>query len=63
MILADLKRGRKITPISALEDYGCFRLGARVYDLKRKGHPITTEMIEDRRTGKRYARYYMAVAA
>lgn len=56
-ILADLKRGKKITPIDALEDYGCFRLGARIWDLKHKGHPIKTEIVEDRSKGKRYARY------
>ena len=58
-ILSDLRKGAKITPLDALENYGCFRLGARIFDLKRKGHPIKTELHEDPETGKRYARYSM----
>lgn len=63
LILADLKRGRKISPIDALEDYGCFRLGARIWELKRDGHPIKTELVSDPKSGKHYARYSMTVAA
>jgi hypothetical protein len=58
-ILRDLKRGKKITPLDGLRVYGSLRLGARIYDLKRKGHPIKTETITDRKSGKRYARYSM----
>lgn len=57
LILADLKRGRKISPIDALEDYGCFRLGARIWELKKDGHPIKMEMVSDPKSGKHYARY------
>ena len=57
MILAELKRGRSLTPIDALKRFGCFRLGARIFDLKQDGHPITTTMVEER--GKRFARYSM----
>lgn len=42
MILADLLKGKRITPIDALRDYGCFRLGARVFDLKQEGYDIRT---------------------
>jgi len=31
-----LEMGRSITPLAALRLYGCLRLGARIYDLKRK---------------------------
>lgn len=55
-ILAHLKTGRSITPIEALDQYGCFRLGARIYDLKQKGHPIYREMVEVA-PGKRVASY------
>lgn len=41
-----LKSGRSITPLQALYDYGCFRLGARIYDLKDEGMDIKTEIIE-----------------
>jgi hypothetical protein len=53
-ILAHLKE-RPITPLEALDLYGCFRLGARVFDLKRDGFDIQTEIIE--RNGKRFAQY------
>ena len=33
-ILAHLERGLPITPLDALRLYGCFRLGARVWELK-----------------------------
>ena len=55
-ILAHLKTGRSITPIDALNRYGCFRLGARIYDLKQDGHNIYREMVETD-SGKRVACY------
>lgn len=55
-ILAHLKAGKSITPIDALSEYGCFRLGARVYDLKKDGHNIVKEMVEVS-SGKRVASY------
>jgi hypothetical protein len=58
MILEALKRGRKITPLEALRNYGCLRLGARIYDLKKAGHAITREMVE-LADGKHVARYSM----
>ena len=54
-ILGDLLHGRKITPLMALEKYGSFRLGARIYQLKRRGYEIHTEIVE--RNGKRFAQY------
>jgi len=45
-----------ITPITALEEFGCFRLGARIYDLRREGHQITAET-HGTMTGKSVARY------
>ena len=38
--------------------YGCFRLGARIWDLRRAGFSIGAEMIETV-NGKRIARYRM----
>jgi hypothetical protein len=56
-ILAHLKE-RPITPLEALDLYGCFRLGARVWDLRQDGYAIESEMIE--RNGKRFAQYRLA---
>lgn len=55
-ILAHLKSGKTITPIEALISYQCFRLGARIYDLRQSGYAIETHMIETD-SGKRIARY------
>lgn len=62
-ILAHLKSGRSITPLEALAQYGCFRLGARIYDLKQIGHDIHRTMFEDHKTGKTFARYVLVKEA
>jgi hypothetical protein len=55
-ILAALKEGRELTPLDALREFGCFRLGARVYDLKKQGYDIATSMV-DVGDGVRVAKY------
>ena len=50
-----LEKGKAITPLEALERYGCFRLAARVADLRREGLDI--ECSTETTNGKRYARY------
>lgn len=57
-ILAYLKQGRTITPLEALDKFGCFRLGARVWDLKKDGHDIRSRIV-DVGNGKRVARYLL----
>lgn len=42
MILLDLIKGREITALQAVGNYGCLRLSARIADLKGHGHKITT---------------------
>ena len=42
-ILSHLKSGKQITPIEALREYGCFRLAARVFELREIGWPIECE--------------------
>lgn len=53
-ILVHLRRHRTITPIQALDKYGCFRLGARIYELKESGHKIATEYVK--KGNKRFAK-------
>ena len=63
MILAHLQSVGSITPGTALEEYGCFRLSARIKDLKDDGVEILTEKEKRRnRFGKtvQYARYRLA---
>lgn len=59
-ILAWMQAGNSITPLEAMERFGCLRLGARIYDLSRAGHVICRETVRDGRTGKTYARYRLA---
>lgn len=52
--------GHAITPKEALEMFGCFRLGARIWELIHlEGYLIYKEMVKDPKTGKRYAQYSM----
>tara|TARA_R100000315_G_scaffold59129_1_gene34726 strand:- start:624 stop:827 length:204 start_codon:yes stop_codon:yes gene_type:complete len=46
LLLKDLKKGKKINPLYALKRYGCFRLGARIHDLKSQGHDIEMKMVD-----------------
>ena len=57
-ILRILKRGRKLTPAYAFTALGIYRLAPRILELRRAGHPISTEMIE--RGGHRYAQYCLS---
>ena len=41
-IRSHLKVGLSINPMEALRLYSCFRLGARIYDLRAEGMPILT---------------------
>ncbi|MCF6766481.1 helix-turn-helix domain-containing protein [Thiotrichales bacterium 19S3-7] len=53
-ILKHLQRYGSITPLEALDKYGCLRLGARIYELRRQGIEITTEISK---SNKHYAIY------
>lgn len=56
MIRKHLEDGKSITPMQALELYGCMRLGARIADIRmRFGLRIKSELKYD--NGKRYAEY------
>jgi hypothetical protein len=58
MILESLQAGNMLTPLDALKLFGCFRLSARIYSLKKAGHPIRT-IILPTLEGKRIALYYL----
>lgn len=45
-----------VTALTALDEIGSFRLGARVYELKQDGHEIEADLITTP-SGKRIARY------
>ena len=56
-ILRHLQQRGTITPMEALAEYGCFRLAARIEDLRKAGHPIYTKDIHA--NGKTFAEYRM----
>lgn len=64
-ILAWLKAGNPLTAIGALDKFGCNRLAARIADLRKNGHEISTTTINvfNRDGGKcRVAEYRLAGA-
>ena len=56
-ILIHLQSGKSINPMQSLNLYGCFRLGARIHDLKKDGNFIDTKIIY--KNGSKYAEYSM----
>jgi hypothetical protein len=61
LILQALLAGRKLTPIDALNDFSCFRLGARIFNLKAQGVPILDEWFTTA-SGKKVKAYFMNVS-
>ena len=59
-ILLHLQNGNSITTLDALNLFGCFRLGARIFDLKQLGYNIVNTMITFE-NGKRIASYSLRV--
>ena len=49
--------GGSLTSIDALNIFGCFRLSARIKDLRDLGWDIKKVMVE--RNGKRFAKYFL----
>jgi Helix-turn-helix domain len=59
LILEALQAGEAITPLDALNRFSCFRLGARIYDLRKKGYDIRNIGTDD----GNYAKYVLKYAA
>ena len=50
-----LNEGNTLTPLEALEKFGCFRLGARIFDLRKKGLNVQMRLV--RKGNKNFAEY------
>ena len=50
---------RGITPIDALEKFGCFRLSARISDLRELGYDIRTDREKNKNNEGYHARYFL----
>lgn len=61
-VLRHLKTVGKITPMDAIREYGCLRLGARICDLRKAGYNIESKIVSGvNRFGEptHYAEYRM----
>lgn len=56
MIAKHLKKYKSITPFKALHEYGVMRLSARIFQLKKLGIPIKSELV-NLGDGVKYSRY------
>lgn len=61
LILKYLQEHKRITPLDALREFGCFRLAARIYDLRSAGHSIITQYVTE--NDKTYAEYVLLTKA
>jgi len=57
-ILTHLETHGNISSLQALKQYGCFRLAARIYDLRNRGYQIESQRWKTR-SGKWVARYWL----
>ena len=57
-VLKHLQALGSITPLEALELYGSFRLGALIFNLRKEGHDIKTDIVPK----KGYAKYTYIVS-
>lgn len=55
MIHQHLQSGKSITPLEALQKYGCFRLAAIIHSLRGEGQDIETKMVSNGK--KQWASY------
>ncbi len=55
-ILQHLLDGHSITPIEALEKFGSFRLGARIFELRKQGFMIDMKQVSNGK-GNKFAKY------
>ena len=56
-IQKDLMSGKSITPLQALNKYGCFRLAALIHKLRQEGMVIETEYVT--KNSKTFAKYFL----
>jgi hypothetical protein len=55
-LLRYLNTGRSVTAMTALDLWGIFRLAARIYQLKQRGHHIESHTIK---VGKKHVAAYL----
>lgn len=58
-ILAHMLTGAELTPLEALDRFGCLRLAARVYELRREGIDIAERTVREGR--KHWSAYRLGI--
>jgi hypothetical protein len=58
MIMKYLATGKPITALQALNKFGCFRLAARIHEMRSEGLAINEKTIN--KNGKRFSQYQIA---
>lgn len=59
-ILRYIEENGSITPLDAMQEFGCMRLASRMCDIKKMGYPVRVKIESSKnRNGEpvRYARY------
>lgn len=59
-IIEDLRRGEGVTPLTALERYGCLSLSQRISELRKRGFVFTEEWV-GLPNGKRVKKFTLAL--
>ena len=59
-VMEHLLTGAELTPLEALQKFGCLRLAARIFDLRRQGVDIAERTV--RKGRKSWAAYRLAVS-
>lgn len=57
-ILDHMLRGHRITGMDALNLFGCWRLPARIADIKKRGFPVQSEFVNTT-SGKQVKAYWI----
>jgi hypothetical protein len=63
LILRYMQEGREISPLDALREFGCFRLGARIHELRRDGWDVVSRLHSYKNhygQAKTFALYHLA---
>lgn len=63
IVLDHLKTKGPLTQAIAAREYNIWRLGARIYDLKREGKNIICEHVPTQDGRSRYGRYHLVGGA
>ena len=60
-ILAHMLNGGRITSMEALSNYGCFRLAARIADIRGLGYDVQSKFVSTS-TAKKVKQYWLATS-